>query len=119
LTLAQRWGFFQVEKLCIRELEKLSIPPVEKIQLYQHFKIDPNLLHASYVALTIRPEPLDIEEGNKLELPTSLKIARARELARAPGGVTDFFGLGEELVVFTSFKLTSPSQDISSRSQHQ
>lgn len=92
MTLAQRWGFFQVEKLCIRELEKLSIPPVEKIQLYQGFKIDPNLLHASFVALTIRAEPLDIEEGKKLELPTSLNVARARELARALGGATDLLG---------------------------
>lgn len=92
LTLAQQWGFVQVERLCVRELEKLSIPPVEKIQLYQDFNIDANLLHGSYVALTIRPEPLDVDEGNKLGLSTSLNIARARELARAPDGTTDLFG---------------------------
>lgn len=92
LTLAQQWGFVQVERLCVRELEKLSIPPVEKIQLYQDFKIDANLLHGSYVALTIRSEPLDVDEGNKLGLSTSLNIARARELARAPDGTTDLFG---------------------------
>jgi hypothetical protein len=119
LTLAQRWGFIQVEKLCVRELEKLSIPPVEKIQLYQDFKIDPNLLHASYAALTIRPEPLDIEEGKKLELSTSLKIAQARELARAPGGTTDLLGsvtpqLEESdvlSVIRNVFELQEPASD--------
>lgn len=121
LTLAQRWGFIQVEKLCVRELEKLSIPPVEKIQLYQDFKIDPNLLHASYAALTIRPEPLDIEEGKKLELSTSLKIAQARELARAPGGTTDLLGsvtpqLEESdvlSVIRNVFELQEPASDSS------
>lgn len=56
--------------------------------------IDQNLLHDSYIALTVRAEPLDVDEGNKLGLSTSLKIARARELARAqaPDGSTDFFG---------------------------
>ncbi|KAI9441495.1 hypothetical protein H4582DRAFT_1933043 [Lactarius indigo] len=83
LKLAQQWSFAQVEMLCIRELENLSIQPVEKIELYQEFKINPSLLHSSYVALTNRPEPLDVKEGNKLGLDTSLKIAQARELARA------------------------------------
>ncbi|KAF8271073.1 hypothetical protein EI94DRAFT_1698379 [Lactarius quietus] len=91
LDLAQLWDFIQVERLCVRELEKLSIPPVEKIQIYQYFKIDPNLLHGSYVALTTRAEPLDTDEGEKLGLSTSLNIARARELARSPGA-TDLFG---------------------------
>ena len=68
------------------------VDPVEKIQIYQEFNIDENLLHGAYVALTIRPEPLNVEEGNKLGLLTSLKMARARELARAPGGGTDLFG---------------------------
>ncbi|KAH9177507.1 hypothetical protein EDB89DRAFT_1412669 [Lactarius sanguifluus] len=108
LTLAQQWSFAQVEKLCIRELENLSIPPVEKIKLYQDFKINPSLLHRSYVALTTRPEPLDVKEGSKLGLDTSLKIAQARELARirdrALLGATEVqsviegvFGLGSEL----------------------
>ena len=67
------------------------VDPVEKIQIYQEFKIDENLLHGAYVALTIRPEPLNVEEGKKLGLLTSLKIARARELARAAGGANDLF----------------------------
>ncbi|KAH8996794.1 hypothetical protein EDB92DRAFT_1942404 [Lactarius akahatsu] len=85
LALARKWGFFRVEKLCVRELEKLTIPPVEKIQIYQYFNLNPDLLRSSYVALTIRDEPLEFEEGKKLGDSTSLKIIRARELARGPG----------------------------------
>ncbi|KAH9177504.1 hypothetical protein EDB89DRAFT_1412929 [Lactarius sanguifluus] len=85
LALARKWGFFQVEKLCVRELEKLIIPPVEKIQIYQYFNLSPDLLRSSYVALAIRAEPLEFEEGKKLGDSTSLKITRARELARGPG----------------------------------
>ncbi|KAH9008268.1 hypothetical protein EDB83DRAFT_2323193 [Lactarius deliciosus] len=94
LALAQEWGFIQVERLCVRELEKLSIPPVEKIKIYQDFNLNPELLYDSYEELVTRLEPLALEEGMKLELLTSLKIARARELARAlaPDGATSSSG---------------------------
>lgn len=82
LTLAQQWRFVEVEQLCVRELEKLTIPPVEKIQIYQDFNLDPNLLHGSYVDLTIRDEPLDLEECEQLGLSTTMNIFRAREFAR-------------------------------------
>ncbi|KAH9006313.1 hypothetical protein EDB86DRAFT_711451 [Lactarius hatsudake] len=85
LALARKLGFFRVERLCVQELQKLVIPPVEKIQFYQSFNLNPDLLRSSYVALTIRAEPLELEEGKKLGDSTSLKITRARELARGPG----------------------------------
>ncbi|KAH9042763.1 hypothetical protein EDB85DRAFT_2271580 [Lactarius pseudohatsudake] len=96
LALAQKWKFIQVEKLCERELEKLTIPPVDKIKIYQDFGLNPELLYDSYAELITRREPLELDEGEKLELITSLKISRARELrlARAlgPDGVTSLFG---------------------------
>ncbi|KAH9998757.1 hypothetical protein BJV77DRAFT_980200 [Russula vinacea] len=76
LDLAQRWAFKEVEQLCIRELQKLSIPPVEKIRIYQEFRLD---------RLTARPEPLSLEEGHKLGIETSLQIVQARELYRGSG----------------------------------
>lgn len=82
LVLAQRWGFREVEQLCIRELENLSIPPVEKIQIYQEFKIDRSRLLSSFAELVTRPNPLSLEEGHKVGLETALQIARARELGR-------------------------------------
>ncbi|KAH9966275.1 hypothetical protein BJV74DRAFT_286093 [Russula compacta] len=88
LALAQRWQFKEVEQLCIRELEKLSIPPVEKIKIYQDFKLDTTLLLVSFAQLTVRAEPLSLEEGQKLGIDTTLRIARARELARGTNSGT-------------------------------
>ncbi|KAH8996797.1 hypothetical protein EDB92DRAFT_1530037 [Lactarius akahatsu] len=85
LALAQQWGFVQVEKLCVQELEKLTIPPVEKIKIYQDFNLNPELLYDSYVELVTRPEHLNLEEGGKVGFLTSMKITHARELARATG----------------------------------
>ncbi|KAH8996800.1 hypothetical protein EDB92DRAFT_2035912 [Lactarius akahatsu] len=96
LALAQKWKFGQVEELCVRELEKLTIPAVEKIKIYQDFSLNPELLYDSYVELITRPEPLELEEGMRLEPLTSLKIARARELRIArvlgPDRATSLFG---------------------------
>jgi hypothetical protein len=86
LDLAQRWVFKEVEQLCIRELQKLSIPPVEKIHIYQAFRIDRSLLAESFAKLTLRPETLSLEEGNKLGIETALQIAQARELSRGSTG---------------------------------
>jgi hypothetical protein len=76
LTLAQMWGFTEVENLCIRELENLSLPPVD---IYQQFKLDRMLLLEPFAQLTIRTEPLNIEEGQRLGIETSLLLAQARE----------------------------------------
>ena len=85
LTLAQMWGFTEVENLCVRELENLSIPPVERIRIYRQFKLDKMLLLEPFAQLTIRTEPLSIEDGGSLGLETTLRIAQARELCRVPG----------------------------------
>jgi hypothetical protein len=82
LALAQRWAFKEVEQLCIRELQKLPIAPVEKIHIYQAFLLDRSLLAESFEKLTIRAEPLNLEEGQKLGLETTLQIMQARELSR-------------------------------------
>lgn len=82
LALAQRWTFKEVEQLCIRELQKLPIAPVEKIHIYQAFLIDRSLLAESFVKLTTRPEPLNLEEGQRLGIETTLQIMQARELSR-------------------------------------
>ena len=76
------WGFTEVLNLCIRELENLSLPPVERIRIYQQFKLDRMLLLEPFVQLIIRTEPLSVEEGQSLGLRTSLHIAQARELCR-------------------------------------
>lgn len=70
--------------MAIRELQNLSIPPLQKIALYQKYAVDRNLLQPAFTALTTRDEPIGFDEGRELGLETSLQIARAREIARAP-----------------------------------
>ena len=55
---------------------------MEKIQIYQDFKIDRSRLVSSFAELTTRPNPLSLEEGKMVGLETALQIARARELSR-------------------------------------
>ncbi len=74
LTLAQMWGFTEVENLCVRELEDLTLLPAERIRIYQQFKLDRMLLLEPFAQLTIRAEPLSIEEGQSLGLETCLLI---------------------------------------------
>jgi hypothetical protein len=88
LAVAQMWGFNEVKQLCVRELEKLSIPPVEKIHIYQGSQLDRSLLLESFESLTIRPDPLNFDEAQKLGLETTLQIARARELSRGTNAGT-------------------------------
>ena len=117
LDLAQKWSFKEVQQLCIREMQKLPIEPVDKIHIYQAFHLDRALLAESFAKLTIRPQPLNLEEGNKLGIETTLQIAQARELSRGSHSGTrtstiqlneselhlvirDAFGLGEESLDF-------------------
>jgi len=82
LTLAQKWIFPEVERLCVRELDKLQIPAVDKIELYQDFKLDKSTLGVSFAELTIRPGPVSVDEGRKLGMETALQIMLARESSR-------------------------------------
>ena len=60
----------------------MPIEPVEKICIYQEFHLDRLLLAGSFGQLTLRPEPLTLEEGHKLGMETAIQIAQARELSR-------------------------------------
>ncbi|KAH9042754.1 hypothetical protein EDB85DRAFT_2227017 [Lactarius pseudohatsudake] len=84
LKLAHAWSSIEVKELAIRGLEGLQIPALQKIVLYQTYDVDRNYLQTAYTALTVRDEPITIEEGRELGLETSLQLARAREVARAP-----------------------------------
>jgi hypothetical protein len=117
LAVAQKWGFKEVEQLCVRELEKLPIEPVDKIHVYQDYRLDRSLLAEAFAKLTVRPRHLSLEEGSKLGIETTLQIAQARELYRGSHSgtkpatvqlndsdlrsvVQEAFGLGEESLDF-------------------
>jgi hypothetical protein len=84
LELAQKWDFKQVEQLCIRELGRLALSPVDRIHIYQRHRLDETLLIDSFEELTTREDPIKMDEGYKLGLKTSLQIACAREKSRGP-----------------------------------
>jgi hypothetical protein len=58
--------------------------PVDRIHIYQKHRLDDTLLLDSYESLTTRDEPIAVEEGYRLGLPTCLHLARAREMSRGP-----------------------------------
>ncbi|KAF5355462.1 hypothetical protein D9758_006328 [Tetrapyrgos nigripes] len=90
LDLAYKWGFQEVKSLCVRELEKLHIPDVDKIVIYHKYDIDRRLLMRQYTAVCERETPLTIQECTDLGLETTVKIFRARESVRAtrtPSGI--------------------------------
>jgi hypothetical protein len=60
------------------------MPALDKIILYHTHEIDRNLLQAAYTALTVRDEPISIDEGYQLGLEFALRLAQAREIARSP-----------------------------------
>ena len=82
LELANEWSFVEVKNLAVRELEKLEIDPIEKVYIYHRFNISRSYLVVSYAAIVTRQSPLNLVEGRKLGLDTSLKIAEGRERLR-------------------------------------
>ena len=70
--------------MAIRELQALSIAPLQRVVLYQKYDINRDLLRPAFIALTTRDEPIEIDEGRELGLETALQLAKAREKARAP-----------------------------------
>ena len=98
LRLAHQWDFIEVKELAVRELQALSIAPLEKIVLYQKYAVKKDLLQPAFIALAIRDEPITLDEGRELGLETALRLAEARETARSP--------------VFTGKKLGNPKSPV-------
>ena len=84
LKLAHQFEFVEVKAFALRELEQREMPALDKIILYHNHDIDRNLLLAAYTALTVRDEPISIDEGYQLGLEFALRLAQAREIARSP-----------------------------------
>ena len=67
----------------MRELEKLEMLDVERIAVYNKFSVNSNLLVRRYAALCERESPLSLYEGLQLGMEVAIRIASAREHARA------------------------------------
>ncbi|KAL5519553.1 hypothetical protein ACEPAH_1236 [Sanghuangporus vaninii] len=78
LDLAQTWGFSGIRALAIQKLESADFGEVEKLELALKYQIE-QWYAGAYLALAKRPESLSIDEGRRLGLELSLKMAGVRE----------------------------------------
>ena len=84
LKLAHQWKFREMKELAVRELQAISIAPLQRVVLYQKYEVNRDLLRPAFIALTTRDEPIEIDEGRELGLETALRLAKAREKSRVP-----------------------------------
>lgn len=75
LKLAYEWNFTEVKELALRGLESIQIPAIQKIVLYQTYKVDRSRLRAAYTALTVRDEAITTDEGREIGPETALQPA--------------------------------------------
>ncbi|KAL4255949.1 hypothetical protein AB1N83_012810 [Pleurotus pulmonarius] len=82
LGLAHQWGFHEVKKLVIRQLESKQIHLVDRIALYAAHGVDDEELRKYYTELCLRPEPMSLHEGMKLSMYVVIMVATVRERLR-------------------------------------
>ncbi|KAG7091188.1 hypothetical protein E1B28_010239 [Marasmius oreades] len=86
LKLAHLWSFPEVKALAIRELQKLDMPDVDRITMYQDYAVEAELISPIILRLCQRDYNLDYAEAEKLGMSTAVLVYQGRELLRsAPG----------------------------------
>ncbi|KAL5494656.1 hypothetical protein ACEPAI_117 [Sanghuangporus weigelae] len=78
LDVAQTWCFAGIRALAIKNLELADFGEIEKLELALKHQIEQWYADA-YFALAKRPQPLSVDEGRRLGLELSLKMAGVRE----------------------------------------
>ncbi|KAF8833800.1 hypothetical protein BDN67DRAFT_873446, partial [Paxillus ammoniavirescens] len=78
LKLASLWDFDGVREKAIEALEALDITPVDKLALAMQYNIEQWMIPAIN-AIAQRPEPIGVEDVDRLGLDVALKIALVRE----------------------------------------
>ncbi|KAL5519554.1 hypothetical protein ACEPAH_1237 [Sanghuangporus vaninii] len=78
LDLAQTWDFAGIRALAIQKLESADFGEVEKLELALKYQIE-QWCAGAYFTLAKRSQPLSIDEGRRLGLELSLKMAGVRE----------------------------------------
>lgn len=84
LELADKWDFDEVKELAVRELHKkkeLSI--VQRMALYEKYKVNKRHLVPLYAALCQRDYPLTLEETKILGFESTVLVNTARERLRS------------------------------------
>ncbi|KAJ6524530.1 hypothetical protein B0H19DRAFT_972088 [Mycena capillaripes] len=84
LHLGHDWQFAEVEKFAVRELEKMTMSAVDRIALYQKHNVAEDLLIPHYAAVCTRGFPLDLDESERLGMPTVVLINQAMHAIQMP-----------------------------------
>jgi hypothetical protein len=80
--MSHAWQLLEVKNLAIRELEKQSLPVIDRIILYQRCEVDLPFLVPLYAVLCSQDEPPSDEQSERLGLEATALIFRARESLR-------------------------------------
>ena len=73
-----------MKELAVRELHKKpELPLVERLALYEKYRVDPRHLIPLYATLCAQDTPLTLAESKILGLETTVNISRMREKLRA------------------------------------
>ncbi len=84
LNLADKWDFYEVKELAVRELQKKKeLDIVTKMALYQKYKVDKRHLVPLYASLCRRDIPLSLGEATILGMEATILVNTARERLRA------------------------------------
>lgn len=121
VELAHRWKFPEVKELALRELQKIDIPIIDRIILYQRYKVGDDLLVPLYTALCSRDEPPSHADLVRLGVETTALILLARERVRArpsDGGRSPLPPDIEPTSIFTTIRELSKSLTSSLGSQN-
>ncbi|TFK45107.1 hypothetical protein BDQ12DRAFT_48490 [Crucibulum laeve] len=116
LNLAHDWRFPEVKNLAIRELQKVEMDTVQRMDLYQKCNVDPVYLLPLYAEMCSREEPPTQDESNILGMETTFNIFRARERVRAQPGSPEGksalpAGVAQDHVLITLRRLLSIETD--------
>ncbi|KAJ7248891.1 hypothetical protein B0H12DRAFT_1123223 [Mycena haematopus] len=84
LHLGHEWQFTEVVKLAIRELEKMPMPIVDRIALYQKHKVSEDLLVPHYASLCTRGCALDLDESERLGMSAVVLVNQTMHSIHTP-----------------------------------
>lgn len=101
LRLSSKWGFSSVSNLAVRAVEQAATD-VTKIELSRKYGVGERLLDA-FEAVCRRPQPLSVEEGERLDVKDIICITAAREAICSRGSLLRGNQLRELLSSFLEY----------------
>ncbi len=79
LKLASLYEIDDIAPIASKHLHALHLDPVQKIVIWNTYKLDPSLLVSSYIILCMRTKPLTLAMTMSLGLKTFTKVAAVRD----------------------------------------